>query len=743
MIGKQILHYKILEELGRGGMGVVYKAHDSKLKREVAIKFLPRQIAASEEERARFKIEAQAAAALNHPNIATIFAIEEVDDELFIVMEYIEGRELRETITNSQLSIDNVLNYATQIASGLQAAHEKGIVHRDVKSSNIMVTKTDQIKIMDFGLAKISGEAQLTKDRSTLGTVAYMSPEQARGDVVNHQTDIWSLGVVLYTMITGELPFRGDYEQAIIYSILYEAIPADKKMESHSSLKTVVKKALEKDREKRYNHIGELITDLESIKKGKSIERSADEDITPDIKKIAVLPFSNILNDPETNFLGFALADQIIGSMTYLKNVLVRSSSSVRKFQNEIVDIYKAGSELKVDYILTGNYLKESGAVRLNIEFIEIESEKMIWRERIDIKYKNVFELQDIVSQKVIDGLKVQFSEEERNRMNAGAPQNPVAYEFYLRAISYPHTIKGANMAVKMINNSITLDSDYAPAYLELGYRYNMLSKVGEGGVHAADKAEEALLKALSLKNDLLPALAYLGLNYTEAGRHEEAHALLIRALEINPNHAWIHFSLGYHYRYIGILKESLKEMEKAFAIDPQNPRFRSAILTYMYLGKYDQTLKSFSIDLESPFTLNVLGETAFRKGKKELALQYFEKSLQIKDEIGESYFANSFVEYMNGNVEKAAEINHQRELPNPADGEIWYEIARVYGLLEKKDDCIRTLKKSIDMGFICYPFMQTDSFLDSLRHDSQIQKLFEEAREKHEEIKKKILLTN
>ncbi|MHA2032965.1 MAG: tetratricopeptide repeat protein, partial [Candidatus Kariarchaeaceae archaeon] len=589
----------------------------------------------------------------------------------------------------------------------------------------------------DFGLAKLRGGVQVTKVGTTVGTLSYMSPEQARGEEIDHRTDIWSLGVVLYEMLTGELPFKGDYDQPIVYSILNEDPPSIKKIENESSLQKVVKNALEKNRDRRYKQISEVITDLKSIINGTSIEESKNKEIKIEIKKLAVLPFSNIVDDPQTNFLGFALADQIIGAMAYSKNVLVRPSSSIRKFQNEVVDIQKAGSELNVNYVLAGNYLKESDTIRLNIELVDLELEKMIWRESIEIQYTNVFELQDIVSQKVVDGLKVQFSEEERKHMNPGTPQNPIAYEFYLRAISYPYNIEGNMKAIEMVNNSISLDATYAPAYMELGIRYHQLSQVGDGSINAGEKAEKALLKALSLKSDLLPALANLALIYTDKGKHEEAHSLLIRALEINPNDAWIHFSLGYHYRYTGFLEESEKEIEKALSIDSQNPRFRSAIITYMYLGKYDQTLKSFNLDRESPLTLNYLGEIAFRQGDKELALRYFEKSLQIKDEIGEFYFASAFVEYMKGNLEKVAEVNLKRELTNPADGEIWYEIAQIYGLLGMKEDCGRALKKSIEMGYICYPFMRRDSFLDSIRHDPAIQYLLEEAQKNHEELKK------
>ena len=255
MTGKTILHYRIIEEIGRGGMGVVYKAEDTNLKRLVAIKFLPPQVAANEEERERFKIEAQAAASLNHPNIATIHAIEEVDDEMFIVMEFVEGKELRQLIIdNSQLPIDNCLSYATQIAEGLKAAHAKGIIHRDIKSSNIMITESGQVKIMDFGLAQIAGRAQLTKDYSMLGTAAYMSPEQARGEAVDQRTDIWSFGVVLYEMLTGQMPFRGEYEQAVIYSILNQEPPplTELRKDVPDKLTQISATALAKDQAARY-----------------------------------------------------------------------------------------------------------------------------------------------------------------------------------------------------------------------------------------------------------------------------------------------------------------------------------------------------------------------------------------------------------------------------------------------------------------------------------------------------------
>jgi len=280
MIGKQILHYKILEKLGEGGMGVVYLAEDSKLKRQVAIKFLPHHISSNEEDRKRFEIEAQAAALLNHPNIATIYATEETDSEVFIVMEFIDGIELKDKIKLGPISTEEILDIAIQIAKGLEAAHKKGIIHRDIKSQNVMIAEEDKVKIMDFGLAKIQGETGITKNDSTLGTVSYMSPEQATNEPVDHRSDIWSFGVLLYEMITGELPFKGKHEAGILYSIVHSEPPKIQNVDCPEGLTFIVQKALVKNPDERYQNMSEVLNDLKAIESGNEISK-------PSLKRIS------------------------------------------------------------------------------------------------------------------------------------------------------------------------------------------------------------------------------------------------------------------------------------------------------------------------------------------------------------------------------------------------------------------------------------------------------------------------
>jgi tetratricopeptide (TPR) repeat protein len=263
---------------------------------------------------------------------------------------------------------------------------------------------------------------------------------------------------------------------------------------------------------------------------------------------------------------------------------------------------------------------------------------------------------------------------------------------------------------------------------MELGSRYNQLSQVGSNTASAQDKATKAYLKALSLNENLLPALASLGMHYTDVGKHEEAHEMLIRAIKLNPNDAYLHFSLSYHYRYIGFLEESKKEAEIALSIDPNNSRFRSSIITDMFLGGYKEILENFKIDIDSPFTMNYLGEVAVRAGNYELAKTYFRKVQNLQGEVSELFFATSLIEYMDGNTEKAYDFNLKRELENPADSEIFYEIARIYGLLNKPDACSRALRKSIDLGYVSYPSMQLDAFLNDVRNYPEVSKLIEKA---------------
>jgi len=455
-------------------------------------------------------------------------------------------------------------------------------------------------------------------------------------------------------------------------------------------------------------------------------------------KLIAVLPFTNSRPDPSTDYLGFALADQIIGELDYLNHITVRSSGSVRKYVNRVIDPISVGDSLKVDYILTGNYLNESNKVRLNIELVEVNSNTMIWREPIEVDFISAFELQDIVAQKVVDGLDIQFTPKEIGNFEKDIPNNPLAYEYYLRSISYPSTIDGDRMAIEMLNQAIELDSAYAPAYAQLADRTHRLALYELHDSEEIELAENLYLKALSLNKNYIFALANLAEMYTETAREEEAAELLKQIMYINSNHAEAHFSLGYLYRYTGMNRESVMEMEKAISIDPENPGFRSIVVSYQFAGDLDLAFEISKRYEQSEFILGYQGAVLFRMGKEVEAVEYINRCLRMDPDGLQALWVTGLKAYIEGNVEVGLEAARQFEKVNLHDGEAWYHFAGNYALLGDKEGAIRALKRAVDGGFFNYPFMLTDFFLDSVRDDDEFQKILQQAQRKHLAFRKK-----
>jgi serine/threonine protein kinase len=365
MIGETILHYKIMEKLGQGGMGVVYLAQDTKLDRKVAIKFLPHSISITPEEKERFKIEARASAALSHPNIATIYAIEECDGQAFIVMEYIDGQELKEKIKSGPLPLPDIMSIAFQIAEGLEASHKAEVIHRDIKSQNIMITNDEKVKIMDFGLAKIKGSSQLTKVGATVGTVSYMAPEQMQGGNIDEGADIFSFGVILFELLTGAMPFRGEHEAAIMYSIQNEDPLSiqDLRPDAPKSLIKIVLKMLEKDPQKRYKQAAEFISDLRKSQMTDSVQRSKADDHK---KSVAVMYFENISSEKESDYFCAGITEDIITDLSKIKDIKVIPRTDVLIFRNKEINTSQIAEALQVNYILEGSVRKAGNKMRIN-----------------------------------------------------------------------------------------------------------------------------------------------------------------------------------------------------------------------------------------------------------------------------------------------------------------------------------------------------------------------------------------
>ncbi len=581
MIGKTISHYKILEQLGAGGMGIVYKAEDTKLKRTVALKFLPPELTRDTDAKTRFVREAQAASILQHTNICTIHEIDETaDGQMYICMDFYNGETLKKKIEQGPLKIDQAIDFTIQIAQGLAVAHEAAEIHRDIKPANIMITERGEVKIVDFGLARLTGQARLTVDGKTLGTIAYMSPQQARGEEVDQRTDIWSLGVVLYEMLTGKLPFKGEYEQAVIYSIINEipvpvtAMRTDVPLE----LERIVQKCLSKDPFERYQHMDELLVDLRSCLKstaqtGVQIQPSVspirkrrrlfwygafagliglilmvyflvphEEKPTSQLMMIAVLPFEN-LGPAEDEYFADGLTEEIISRLSSISKLGVISRTSSIQYKKTSKTLPVVAKELGVDYILEGTirWMKTGGIERIRItpQLIKVSGDVHLWADNMDRTLDDIFRIQTEIATQVVHALGVVLREDEQGTITAIPTKNIEAYQAFLRGISSGPGYEKNNtrMAIEMFERAVTLDTTFALAYCKLSAAH--LLYYWEGSDRTQERlaaAKQALDKAFALQPDLPEAYGVLSMYYYWGYRdYERALETLKRVEENGP----------------------------------------------------------------------------------------------------------------------------------------------------------------------------------------------------------------
>jgi TolB-like protein/predicted Ser/Thr protein kinase len=635
MIGETILHYKILEKLGEGGMGVVYLAEDLNLERKVAIKFLPRHITGNSEERERFKIEAKAAAALNHPNIATIHAIEESGDDTFIVMEYIDGVELKDKIKSDHIPTKEVVNITIQIAEGLEAAHKKGIVHRDIKSQNIMITGDGKVKIMDFGLAKVKGGTQLTKLGSTVGTAAYMSPEQSRGEEVDNRSDIWSFGVVLYEMITGKQPFKGDYEQAVIYSILNEEPEQSENISE--DLKYIIFKALAKNKKERYQTASEMQSDLEGIKNETfSIVHSkiskrysthkkkrwivlvvigtiiiiltavyflfmseGGKTIISEKKMIVVLPFEN-LGPSENEYFADGLTEEITSKLSGISGLGVIARQSAMQYKKTTKSIRQIGEELEVSYILQGTVRWENLGgnehVRVTPQLINVNEGTQVWSQASEKILSGSFKIQSEIAESVVQALDIKLALSEKQTLTADITKNADAYEYYLRGIAASNKSYNESdykIAERMFLKAIDLDPGFSRAYAQLSRLHSSI--YWEFFDHSESRVIKAKLtaeKSLELDPDLIEGHLAFGWYYYHC-KLDYSNALneFNRVLKYQSNNSDAYDGIASVYRRQGKFEAALNYFMKSLEISPRdNIVLDNVISTLTLLRNYSQT---------------------------------------------------------------------------------------------------------------------------------------------------------
>jgi TolB-like protein/Tfp pilus assembly protein PilF len=773
MIGKTVSHYRIVEKLGEGGMGVVYRAEDTRLGRAIALKFLPPALTMNAEARERFMQEARAASALDHKNICNVHDIEQTEDgQVFIAMAYYEGATLKERIERGPLELDEALDIAIQAADGLARAHEGGITHRDIKPANIMITDRGEVKLLDFGLAKLKGAADLTKAGTTLGTTGYMSPEQAHGRVIDHRSDVWSLGVALYEMVTGRRPFRGEYEQTIIYSILNDepepvtALRANLPIE----LDRVIGKALAKNPAERYQTMSDLLVDLRSLEKrlgqgGKPMPRSkralsgrrialaaaaavlliaaamvAWPHLFPrraaSIDSIAVLPLDNLSGDPAQEYFADGMTEALITDLAKIGALKVISRTSVMRFKGTTESVPKIARDLNVDAVIEGSVLLVGDRVRITAQLIEASTDRHLWAESYEQDLRDVLSLQHEVARAIASAIKVALTPAETATLTKAAQVDPKVHELYLRGRYHwnKRTAEDLEKSIEYFEKAIAIDPQFALAFAALAEAYVTVGSWGyKDPRELYGRVREYAEKALEIDGKSSPAYAALAgaeecLNYNM----REAERLYRKAIELEPNnataHHWYADFLSSHERY----DEALAESDSALAIDPLSLIINlSRASIFLAEKRYDEALAQCrrTLDLDKEFrSVHLVAMNCY------LALgRYPEYVAEFRELVSINESGRRYADEARRVFGRAGIKGLHRWMIENIDGfsnqpyNNSYFRAGFYAFLGDKERSIEWMRKAIEVRSSYVTGWRTDPSLDPIRDDPRFRELIRE----------------
>src|SRR5687767_8549830 len=802
MIGSTLGNYKILEKLGEGGQGTVYKAIDSKLGRTVVIKVLPAELTAKEANLKRFEREARLASALDHPNICTIFDLNEINGIHFIVMQYIEGRNVRQLVNGRPLSLESALSIALQTADALAAAHSRGIMHRDIKAGNVMVTPTGQVKVLDFGLAKLLDDeaartsgihhTEITEVGVPYGTATYAAPEQARGDRVDSRADIFSTGVLLYEMLTGTWPFRGQTAVEVRHAVLNEEpkpLAQVRPGRVPVRLQAVLDKALAKDPRNRYQKISHFADDLRAIIRelGSDTLPGMDETTTPvapkhlkqespvtralrwltgnksgdgststksagrsgdaqpmtsmgdrDRKSVAILPFKNVGNDREIDFYQFSLADAVITELARVRSLVVRPSSVIVKYQNKTVDAAEAGRDLSVDAILTATFLRAGDRLRVTAQLLDVRTSEILWSERIDADARDIIGVQDTIVQRIVEGLRLELSPDEKVQLAKGATADAAASEEYLRgrdclATFIYHTIEREHLdaSIEHFRRAIEIDPQFALAYSALGSSYvnRVLKGLGQAGDH--DKAKNAFKKALTLDPKLLEARRHMVFIYLTGAQKQKAREEVEVLREEYPHDPGVQFVRGVVARLDGDYGQAMRSYDRMVKLNPGERVLASynRARIFMYQKDYDQALRELdqgaALEPEHPMIKVIRACVLFYRGEVDESINIVHDVLVRHPQMDGIRPVLAIGLSAQGQHTKANEqLTQKVRLVAEADYDISYWLASAYLLQGRQVEALRWLETAIHLGNENYRWFETDPNWTDMHEDPRFLEL-------------------